>query len=85
LETLGNLVVLFAALLAVISGRDESSLGLSVSYALTLTQTLKWLVRLSADVEMDVVAVERVMEYGDVPQVREKLLQASCYDEVTAV
>lgn len=70
METLGNLIVLFAALLAVLSNRDESSLGLSVSYALSITQALKWLVRISADVEMNVVSVERLKEYGEVEQVQ---------------
>lgn len=69
LETVGNLIILFSALFAVISDNDEGSLGLSVSYALNITQTLNWLVRMTSDVETNVVAVERIKEYGEVPQV----------------
>ncbi|XP_014823925.1 PREDICTED: canalicular multispecific organic anion transporter 1-like [Poecilia mexicana] len=67
LEFLGNLVVFFAALFAVIS-RDslESGLvGLSISYALNVTQTLNWLVRMTSELETNIVAVERVSEYSE--------------------
>ena len=69
METVGNLIILFSALLAVISDNNEGSLGLSVSYALSITQTLNWLVRMTSDVETNVVAVERIKEYGEVPKV----------------
>ncbi|XP_034754338.1 canalicular multispecific organic anion transporter 1 [Etheostoma cragini] len=65
LEFLGNLVVFFSALFAVIS-RDslESGLvGLSISYSLNVTQTLNWLVRMTSELETNIVAVERVSEY----------------------
>ncbi|KAI7805399.1 canalicular multispecific organic anion transporter 1 isoform X1 [Triplophysa rosa] len=68
LESLGNLVVFFAALFAVIS-RDslESGLvGLSISYALNVTQTLNWLVRMTSELETNIVAVERVSEYTEI-------------------
>lgn len=32
-----------------------------------MTQTLKWVVRLTSDLEANVVAVERVKEYGETP------------------
>ena len=46
LEMVGNLIIFFAALFAVM-GKDSLSpglVGLSVSYALSVTQTLNWLV-----------------------------------------
>ncbi|XP_056257731.1 multidrug resistance-associated protein 1 [Seriola aureovittata] len=67
LEFVGNCIVSFAALFAVIA-RDSLSpgiMGLSISYALQLTASLTWLVRMSSDVETNIVAVERVKEYGD--------------------
>ncbi|XP_059215146.1 canalicular multispecific organic anion transporter 1 isoform X2 [Centropristis striata] len=67
LEFLGNLVVFFSALFAVIA-RDslESGLvGLSISYALNVTQTLNWLVRMTSELETNIVAVERVSEYTE--------------------
>lgn len=70
LETIGNLVVLFAALFAVL-GRATISpgiVGLSVSYALQITGGLLMLVRFTSDVETNIVAVERMKEYSEAPQ-----------------
>lgn len=70
----GNLLILFSALFAVLSprgGEDGMSaglVGLSVSYALQITQTLNWLVRMTSDVETNIVAVERIKEYGETKQ-----------------
>ncbi|XP_072760187.1 multidrug resistance-associated protein 1 isoform X6 [Anoplolepis gracilipes] len=70
LEMVGNLIIFFAALFAVLSRDTMSSglVGLSVSYALQITQTLNWLVRMTSDVETNIVAVERIKEYGDTTQ-----------------
>ncbi|XP_052866595.1 multidrug resistance-associated protein 1 isoform X2 [Anopheles cruzii] len=70
LEMVGNLIILFAALFAVL-GRESMNaglVGLSVSYALQITQTLNWLVRMTSDVETNIVAVERIKEYGETKQ-----------------
>ncbi|GBO99349.1 Multidrug resistance-associated protein 1 [Eumeta japonica] len=42
--------------------------GLSVSYALQVTQTLNWLVRMSSDIETNIVSVERIKEYSETKQ-----------------
>uniref|UniRef100_A0A8D8XGU9 ABC-type glutathione-S-conjugate transporter n=2 Tax=Cacopsylla melanoneura TaxID=428564 RepID=A0A8D8XGU9_9HEMI len=70
LETVGNLITFSAALLAVLSKETLNAglVGLSVSYALQITQTLNWLVRMTSDVETNIVAVERIKEYGETPQ-----------------
>ncbi|XP_071638108.1 multidrug resistance-associated protein 1 isoform X5 [Temnothorax longispinosus] len=70
LEMVGNLIIFFAALFAVLSRNTMSSglVGLSVSYALQITQTLNWLVRMTSDVETNIVAVERIKEYGETAQ-----------------
>jgi len=70
LETIGNLIIFFAGLFAVL-GRDSldaGTVGLSISYALQITQTLNWLVRMTSEVETNAVAVERMKEYGETPQ-----------------
>ena len=71
LETISNLVVFCSALFAVVSGNGESSIGLAVSYALGMTRMLNMLVRTTSEVETSIVSVERIKEYGEVPQVND--------------
>ncbi|GFR98147.1 multidrug resistance-associated protein 1 [Elysia marginata] len=68
LEFLGNLLVLAAAMFAVVSKDvNQSLVGLSVSYALQITGGLNWLVRMTTDLETNIVSVERVKEYTETP------------------
>ena len=76
LEFVGNLIILFAALFAAIQRnyREELGLhispglvGLSISYALSVTQSLNWVVRMTSELETNIVAVERTKEYAEVP------------------
>ncbi|KAF9109212.1 hypothetical protein BGX27_007863 [Mortierella sp. AM989] len=65
LEALGSIVVLAASLFAVFS-RDSlspSMVGMSLSYALNITQDVCWLVRCMCEVQFELVAVERIDEY----------------------
>ena len=64
LEILGGIMLLFVALGAVL-GRDtlDSNLvGLSLSYATSITITLNLLTRVSSQIETDMVCVERIKE-----------------------
>jgi ABC-type multidrug transport system fused ATPase/permease subunit len=64
----GHPQITFCAALLAVLGRDSLSpglVGLSVSYALSVTQTLNWLVRMASEVETNIVAVERLKEYSD--------------------
>ncbi|XP_069125383.1 multidrug resistance-associated protein 1-like [Argopecten irradians] len=69
LEFVANCIVFFAALFAVIGRNDLSAglVGLSITYALNVTQTLNWLVRMTCELETNIVAVERVKEYSETP------------------
>jgi len=65
LETLGSGIVTSAGLFAVLA-RDTLSAGvagLSISYALSVTQSLNWVVRMTSEREANIVSVERVREY----------------------
>ncbi|XP_047989436.1 multidrug resistance-associated protein 1 isoform X3 [Leguminivora glycinivorella] len=70
LEMIGNLIIFCAALFAVLGRNDVDPgiVGLSVSYALQITQTLNWLVRMTSEVETNIVAVERIKEYAETQQ-----------------
>ncbi|CAG8473230.1 8866_t:CDS:10 [Racocetra persica] len=72
LEFLGSLIIFSASLLAVISSVtsnniDAGLVGLSLSYALSVTQALNWVVRQFCEIETNIVSVERAKEYIDLP------------------
>jgi ABC-type multidrug transport system fused ATPase/permease subunit len=77
LEFMGNLIILFAALFVVLQRNYQEEIkirinaglvGLSISYALQVTQSLNWVVRMTSEMETNIVAVERVKEYAETPQ-----------------
>ncbi|KAL6702697.1 ATP-binding cassette glutathione S-conjugate transporter ycf1 [Coniothyrium glycines] len=72
LEFLGSVIILAAAGFAIISVASHSGLsagmvGLAMSYALQITQSLNWIVRQTVEVETNIVSVERVLEYAALP------------------
>lgn len=63
------MIILSAAGFAIISVSSGSGLsaglvGLAMSYALQITQSLNWIVRQTVEVETNIVSVERVLEYA---------------------
>lgn len=77
LEFLGNLVILFAAIFAVNEAENDiaaGDVGLSLSYAMSVTQTLNWMVRMATELETNIVAVERVDEYTIIGTERPEIL-----------
>jgi ATP-binding cassette subfamily C (CFTR/MRP) protein 1 len=72
LEFIGSIIILFASLFAVIGvgqgkGPSAGLLGLAMSYALQITGSLNWIVRQTVEVETNIVSVERVLEYANLP------------------
>ncbi|EGP85276.1 unnamed protein product [Zymoseptoria tritici ST99CH_1A5] len=72
LEFIGSIIILAAAGFAIISvttgsGLSAGMVGLAMSYALQITQSLNWIVRQTVEVETNIVSVERVLEYAALP------------------
>jgi ATP-binding cassette subfamily C (CFTR/MRP) protein 1 len=84
LELIGALVVFLSASLSIMSvvnygvkGPSAGMVGLAMSYALQITQTLNWMVRISVEVETNVVSVERVLEYTNLPSEAEDIIPSN--------
>ncbi|GMF70933.1 unnamed protein product [Aspergillus oryzae] len=72
LEFIGSIIILASATLSIISVATGSRIspgrvGLAMSYALQITQSLNWIVRQTVEVETNIVSVERVLEYASLP------------------
>lgn len=72
LESIGALMILTTALLSLATTTGDKALstgmvGLLMSYALQVTNKLMWIVRMSVQLETNVVSVERIVEYCDLP------------------
>ncbi|KFH68799.1 hypothetical protein MVEG_05603 [Podila verticillata NRRL 6337] len=67
LELLGSIIVLASAMFAVLSRNTLSAsvTGMSLSYALNITQDITWMVRCYCELQNNLVSVERVKEYSD--------------------
>jgi ABC-type multidrug transport system fused ATPase/permease subunit len=65
LELTGILIVVITSLLAVLNKNNISpgQAGLSITYALSITQILMWMVRTVSDFETNIISVERIKEY----------------------
>jgi ATP-binding cassette, subfamily C (CFTR/MRP), member 1 len=76
LELIGSAIVFFACIAAVWEKQAMPEgneifaglAGLSISYALSVTQSLNWAVRTGSDFEANMVSVERVRQYTQLDQ-----------------
>eukprot|EP01038_Epipyxis_sp_PR26KG_P012636 gene12636-16943_t len=81
LEFVGTCIITLAALFAVVARDDTIGsvadldrqafaglAGLSISLALSVTQSLNWSVRMASDLESQMVSVERIQSYALMPQ-----------------
>ncbi|KAF9914536.1 hypothetical protein BX616_008097 [Lobosporangium transversale] len=78
-DILSALVSFFAGLLIVVNrdNLDPGAAGLSLTYSLTFTDHVLWLVRLYSNNEMNMNSVERVREYMDLPQEPPAIIEGS--------
>lgn len=71
LEFIGSIIIFCASGLSIAmigSGHvTAGTIGLAMSYALQITQSLNWIVRMTVEVETNIVSVERVLEYSNLP------------------
>ncbi|XP_060605432.1 multidrug resistance-associated protein 1-like [Ruditapes philippinarum] len=69
LEEMGAVIVLAASMFSVLERNNINGalVGLSVSYALQITENLNWLVRMVSEFETNIVSVERVGQYTTNP------------------
>ncbi|KAG1678459.1 Multidrug resistance-associated protein 1 [Nymphon striatum] len=70
LQIIGSVMVFFTALFAALAKEslDPAVAGLTVNYASSITLTIYFLVRTASIVESNVVSIERLLEYTNLPQ-----------------
>ncbi len=70
LEVLGNFIVVFSSLFAILAKDEISSgvTGLTISYSFNIIMSMNWLVITFSELEMSSVALERIIEYMDNPE-----------------
>lgn len=78
-DFLGDFVAFFAGVFVILSMDtiDAGSAGLSLSYAISFSDNILWLIRLYAINEQNMNAVERVKEYLDVEQEADAIVEYS--------
>ena len=68
-DMVGNIIIFSIVVFAINSDSvGAAEVGVVITYALTLTQNLNYLVRYTSEVETNIVAVERLKEYSDIVQ-----------------
>lgn len=77
IDVIGDMVSFFAGVFVILSigAIDAGSAGLSLSYALSFTENVLWLVRLYSINEQNMNSVERIKEYLDVEQEAEAVIE----------
>lgn len=72
LEFLGSCLMFTTALVSVSAliishNVDAGIVGLMMTYTITVTGALNWLVRSASEVEQNIVSVERILGYSSLP------------------
>lgn len=79
LEFLGMTVITLASFFCVVEADnlEAGSAGLALTYALQTTALLNWLVRMYTEVESQMVAVERLVDYSTVPREADSIIPSN--------
>lgn len=71
LESVGNLIILTAAVCCYLFRLPPALTGLTISYALSVTSTMNWCIRQFTDLETQIISSERLGHYANhLPQER---------------
>ncbi|KAG8872786.1 hypothetical protein FRC20_009062 [Serendipita sp. 405] len=70
LEFIGSLIILLVAVLSLVTliwlgGIDAGIVGMVLSYCLSVSGALNWMVRSASEVEQNIVSVERMIQYSN--------------------
>jgi ATP-binding cassette subfamily C (CFTR/MRP) protein 1 len=70
LETIGSFIILLVAVLSLskllwFGGVDAGLVGMVLSYCLSVSGALNWMVRSASEVEQNIVSVERMVQYAN--------------------
>ncbi|KAG8835556.1 hypothetical protein FRC17_002476 [Serendipita sp. 399] len=70
LEFIGSLIILLVAFLSLVTliwlgGVDAGIVGMVLSYCLSVSGALNWMVRSASEVEQNIVSVERMIQYSN--------------------
>jgi len=72
LELIGNALIGAAALFCAVTQPSAGLVGVALSTVMSVTQGLNWLVRMKAQLEQDIVSVERIDQYSNDTTPQEK-------------
>ncbi|KAJ3136628.1 hypothetical protein HDU90_003004 [Geranomyces variabilis] len=67
-DVIGVFIALFAGIAVVVGDIGAGWAGLAITYALNLSESLLWTVRMHAEMEMSMNSVERILEYTKIEQ-----------------
>lgn len=69
LDLLGAVIIFSTSMLAVFGKEsiEPGTLGLALTYAITVTASLDWITMMKSELETYIVSVERIKEYSEIP------------------
>lgn len=80
LEFIGSVIILLVAILSLakllwFGGVDAGLVGMVLSYCLSVSGALNWMVRSASEVEQNIVSVERMIQYANLKPEAEMVIE----------